>query len=201
MQLILPTLAAVLRLQLLLICSWQLVYALVPLRRNIIKVRTSGFLPFESDLVLPLGILRQLQAQERVSRLLPQQPALRYAKPARRKPKPKVKQQVRLERAHMRGHSDADAGIQMYNLIDDDGELLLNLRVHSDTASNIIGPDSGTPWRPSKWRPTTAAPSITSSSPRPLPLHQYLSGNSVEQAATMTQQRRMFGARQDWIYK
>ncbi|XP_064555445.1 uncharacterized protein LOC135440289 [Drosophila montana] len=202
MKLILPTLAAVLRLQLLLICGWQLVYALAPVRRNIIKVRTSGFLPFESDLVLPLGILRQLQAQERASRLLPRQSALRYARPARRKPKPKVnRQQVRLERAHMRGHSDADAGIQMYNLIDDDGELLLNLRVHSDTTSNSIDPDSDTPWRPSKWRPTTGAPTITSSSPRPLPLHQYLSGNSVEQAATMTQQRRMFGARQDWIYK
>ncbi|XP_017870095.1 PREDICTED: uncharacterized protein LOC108618546 [Drosophila arizonae] len=216
MNLILPPLAAALRLQLLflllvllLICRWELVLPmpLPPVRRNIIKVRASGFLPFESDLVLPLGILRQLQAQERISRVLP--PA-RYAKPVRRKTKPKVKQQVRLERAHMRGGADADAGIQLYNLIDDDGELLLSLRVHSDTKSNShshgksnnnnLDGDMSAPWRPSRWRPTTSLPLITSSSPRPLPLHQYLSsGNSVEQAP-MTQQRRMFGARPDWIY-
>lgn len=209
MNLILPSLAAALRLQLLfslLVCHWELVLPipLPPVRRNIIKVRASGFLPFESDLVLPLGILRQLQAQERISRVLP--PA-RYAKPARRKTKPKVKQQVRLERAHLRGGADADAGIQLYNLIDDDGELLLNLRVHSDSNSNSnshshsnLDGDMSAPWRPSRWRPTTSVPLITSSSPRPLPLHQYLSsGNSVEQAP-MTQQRRMFGARPNWIY-
>ncbi|XP_023170067.2 uncharacterized protein LOC111598858 [Drosophila hydei] len=211
MNLILPTLAAVLHLHLLLLvlicsCEFVLPQPLPPVRRNIIKVRATGFLPFESDLVLPLGILRQLQAQERASRVLP--PA-RYAKPARRKTKPKVKQQLRLERAHMRGSADKDAGIQQYNLIDDDGELLLNLRVHSDNESHNNGNshshsnldvDKGAPWRPSRWRPTTSAPLITSSSPRPLPLHQYLSSaNSVEQA-TMTQQRRMFGARPDWIY-
>ncbi|KAM8720134.1 hypothetical protein ACLKA7_006221 [Drosophila subpalustris] len=215
-----------LRLQLLLIfvCSCNII--VLPgsmgqpalLRRNIIKVRASGFLPFESDLLLPLGILRQLQAQDRASRLLPQQQQQqqqrRRPRP-RAKPKPKVKQQVRLERAQ------ADAGVQMYNLIDDDGELLLNLRVHSETSSTNNNhldalPQASqweearaTPWRPSNWRPTKrpVQGGVTSSSPRPLPLHQYLSSNSLEQSASqsestpqsaLTQQRRMFGARQDW---
>ncbi|XP_034489838.1 uncharacterized protein LOC117793588 [Drosophila innubila] len=216
----LPPRESVLWLQLLLICSCHIVLphrgamgqpAL--LRRNIIKVRASGFLPFESDLLLPLGILRQLQAQDRASRLLP--PSTRR----RPKPKPKMKQQVRLERAQ------ADAGIQMYNLIDDDGELLLNLRVHSETSNSNSKNNNNnnhldalpqasqleelaTPWRPSKWRPTKRpSPAVTSSSPRPLPLHQYLSSNSFEQQqqqltspspSALTQQRRMFGARQDW---
>ncbi|KAH8290016.1 hypothetical protein KR044_000043, partial [Drosophila immigrans] len=173
------------------------------LRRNIIKVHASGFLPFESDLLLPLGILRQLQAQDRVSRLLPSpsQQQLLYSKPPptyrkpkpKPKPKPKVKpkQQVRLERAKANA-----AGVQMYNLIDDDGELLLNLRVHSETTTghnpnhyvdqHLDALPQGsrleelaTPWRPSKWRPTARPPPpLTSSSPRPLPLHQYLSSNS-----------------------
>ncbi|KAL7744997.1 hypothetical protein ACLKA6_007260 [Drosophila palustris] len=216
-----------LRLQLLLIfvCSCNII--VLPgsmgqpalLRRNIIKVRASGFLPFESDLLLPLGILRQLQAQDRASRLLPQQQQQRRRLRPKAKPKPKVKQQVRLERAQ------ADAGIQMFNLIDDDGELLLNLRVHSETSNtNNKHLDAlpqasqweevqATPWRPSNWRPTKRPiqGGVTSSSPRPLPLHQYLSSNSLEQSASqsqsqstsqsqsaLTQQRRMFGARQDW---
>ncbi|KAH8386768.1 hypothetical protein KR093_002446, partial [Drosophila rubida] len=167
------------------------------LRRNIIKVHASGFLPFESDLLLPLGILRQLQAEDRASRLLPPQQQLLYSKPRKLKPKPKpkpkAKQQVRLERA--KTHSAP--GVQMYNLIDDDGELLLNLRVHSETPTSTttnnnyldqhldaVPQDSqvetlATPWRPSKWRPTARPPpAMTSSSPRPLPLHQYLSSNS-----------------------
>ncbi|KAH8400119.1 hypothetical protein KR215_007645, partial [Drosophila sulfurigaster] len=170
------------------------------LRRNIIKVRASGFLPFESDLLLPLGILRQLQAQDRASRLLPspQQQLYRKSKPRQKPPKTKVKQQVRLERAKTNaGGAGAGAGVQMYNLIDDDGELLLNLRVHNEM-SHIdqhldAAPQSSnhrfeeaeaeaelaTPWRPSKWRPTARPPlTLTSSSPRPLPLHQYLSSNS-----------------------
>lgn len=181
-----------------------------PLRRNIIKVRASGFLPFESDLLLPLGILRQLQAQDRASRLLPPQPRRRI------KPKPKPKQQVRLEQAH------AQDGVQQYNLIDDDGELLLNLRVHTENGAststtssassklnslNTLEEEQETPWRPSRWRPTSRPPLLmTSSSPRPLPLHQYLTSNSLEQQqqhsqTPSTQQRRMFGHRSDWNYK
>ncbi|XP_060664100.1 uncharacterized protein LOC132796807 [Drosophila nasuta] len=168
------------------------------LRRNIIKVRASGFLPFESDLLLPLGILRQLQAQDRASRLLPspQQQLYRKSKPKQKPSKPKVKQQVRLERAKANA-GGAGAGVQMYNLIDDDGELLLNLRVHNEMShidqhldaapqsSNhrLQEAELATPWRPSKWRPTARPPlTLTSSSPRPLPLHQYLSSNSLEQS-------------------
>ncbi|KAH8396195.1 hypothetical protein KR222_004721, partial [Zaprionus bogoriensis] len=162
-----------------------------PLQRNIIKVRASGFLPFESDLLLPLGILRQLQAQERASRLLPELHTKLHTKLPRRrtKVKPKPKQQVRLERAR------GEAGMQLYNLIDDDGELLLNLRVHTDgegsnnnaysksnsydNNNSLLEGETAAPWRPSKWRPTSSPPlMVSSSSPRPLPLHQYLSSNS-----------------------
>lgn len=197
----------VMQLQLLLLLSLSLSLALPrPPSRNIIKVRASGFLPFESDLLLPLGILRQLQAQDRASRLLPPHPPRRRVKP---KPKPKPKQQVRLERAHSQN------GMQLYNLIDDDGELLLNLRVHTENGNGGSKQNSlntleeeqqETPWRPSKWRPTSAPPLLlqTSSSPRPLPLHQYLESNSLEQHQSQspsTQQRRMFGLRADWNYK
>lgn len=202
------------QLQLLLLLSLSLSLSLAlprPPSRNIIKVRASGFLPFESDLLLPLGILRQLQAQDRASRLLPPHPPRRRVKA---KPKPKPKQQVRLERAH------AQNGMQLYNLIDDDGELLLNLRVHTENGNgngnggskqnslNTLEEEQQqeTPWRPSKWRPTSAPPLLlqTSSSPRPLPLHQYLESNSLEQHQSQTpstQQRRMFGLRADWNYK
>ncbi|KAI8033598.1 uncharacterized protein LOC128265383 [Drosophila gunungcola] len=161
-------------------------YGHQPVLRNIIKVRASGFMPFESDLLLPLNILRQLQ--DRSSRFIGQRP-----KPVAR---PKVKQQVRLERAHpLRGAK----GVQLYNLIDDDGELLLNLKVHQDPKGMAppgiyqgIAPeakyqskyqDYDTPWIPSKWRPTSEFPlGVTSSSPRPLPLHQYVGqSNRIEQ--------------------
>lgn len=205
----------VMQLQLLLLLSHSLCLSLAvprPPSRNIIKVRASGFLPFESDLLLPFGILQQLQAQDRASRLLPPHPPRR-----RVKAKPKPKQQIRLERAH------AQNGMQLYNLIDDDGELLLNLRVHTENGNGSGGgkqnslntleeEQQGTPWRPSKWRPTSAPPQLlglpTSSSPRPLPLHQYLDSNSLEQhhsqspsQSASTQQRRMFGLRADWNYK
>ncbi|XP_017065205.1 uncharacterized protein LOC108103953 [Drosophila eugracilis] len=173
-----------------------------PLLRNIIKVRASGFMPFESDLLLPLNILRQLQSQDRSSRYIGQRP-----KPIVR---PKVKQQIRLERAHPLREAK---GVQLYNLIDDDGELLLNLKVHNEpkgypsrnyqeslpeekvNQSKYQGYDS--PWMPSKWRPTSEFPlGVTSSSPRPLPLHQYLGqSNRIEQS---TGKRR----RQDiWPHK
>ncbi|KAH8347610.1 hypothetical protein KR067_002769 [Drosophila pandora] len=151
-----------------------------PLLRNIIKVRASGFMPFESDLLLPLGILRQLQSQDRSSRFMAQRP-----KPTFR-PKP-IRQQVRLERAHPLREAK---GVQLYNLIDDDGELLLNLKVHQEPPK-ILPPedkipyhskyhqDYDSPWLPSKWRPTSEYPlAVTSSSPRPLPLHQYLSNSN-----------------------
>ncbi|ALC49241.1 CG15927 [Drosophila busckii] len=157
------------------LCCLQQASLLPPLRRNIIKVRASGFLPFESDLLLPLGILRQLQAQDRASRLMTP-----YDRSQRPKPKPKPKQQVRLERARLR---DNAAGIEMYNLIDDDGELLLNLRVHKEQQQPLLTAPQleRTAWRPSKWRPTPPSSTlVTSSSPRPLPLHQYLSSNSLE---------------------
>lgn len=201
----------VMQLQLLLLLSHSLCLSLAvprPPSRNIIKVRASGFLPFESDLLLPFGILKQLQAQDRASRLLPPHPPRR-----RVKAKPKPKQQIRLERAH------AQNGMQLYNLIDDDGELLLNLRVHTENGSGSGGSKQNslntleeeqqeTPWRPSKWRPTSAPAQLLpiSSSPRPLPLHQYLDSNSLEQhhsqsQSPSTQQRRMFGLRADWNYK
>ncbi|EDV95461.1 uncharacterized protein LOC6569319 [Drosophila grimshawi] len=176
-------LATLLLLLLLICCSLN---CAVSLRHNLIKVRATGFLPFESDLVLPLGILRQLEAQERSSRVFPA-----HARPLRwrTKTQPRLKGtkgQVRLERAH--SNSNADPSMQMYNLIDDDGELLLNMRVHHHNQNNL---DRSASWRPSKWRPTTSSPlAIASSSPRPLPLHQYLNEN-----------RRIFGGRQDWIYK
>lgn len=202
------------QLQLLLLLSHSLCLSLAvprPPSRNIIKVRASGFLPFESDLLLPFGILQQLQAQDRASRLLSPHPPRRRVKA---KPKPKPKQQIRLERAH------AQNGMQLYNLIDDDGELLLNLRVHTENGNGSGGSKQNslntleeqqqqeTPWRPSKWRPTSAPTQLlpTSSSPRPLPLHQYLDSNSLEQhhsqsQSPSTQQRRMFGHRADWNYK
>lgn len=172
------------------------------LRRNIIKVRASGFMPFESDLLLPLGILRQLQSQDRASR---------FHRPEVRPPvKPRVKQQIRLERAHPLREAK---GVQLYNLIDDDGELLLNLKVHQEQKG--IGSGTGSyqetaplglstkeklyqskfqeydsPWLPSKWRPTSELPlGVTSSSPRPLPLHQYL-GQSNQIAERKTAKRR-----------
>ncbi|XP_001355365.3 uncharacterized protein [Drosophila pseudoobscura] len=189
-----------------------------PLLRNIIKVRASGFMPFESDFLLPLGILRQLQATDRASRFIGHRPK---SKP---QPKPKKPQQVRLERAHPRGGKTQHPGTQMYNLIDDDGELLLNLRVHNEQQQvnptdrgNLPGSHQAiipgqhqleepspydSPWLPSKWRPTTASSlplGVTSSSPRPLPLHQYLrgsgsSGNRLEQD---TAKRRRY----DWPHK
>ncbi|XP_022216303.1 uncharacterized protein LOC111070220 [Drosophila obscura] len=187
-----------------------------PLMRNIIKVRASGFMPFESDLLLPLGILRQLQATDRASRFIGHHPK---SKP---QPKPKKPQQVRLELAHPRGGKNQHPGTQIYNLIDDDGELLLNMRVHNyqqqvSAQSNLPGShqsiipgnfpleDSSpfdTPWLPSNWRPTTSSSlqlGVTSSSPRPLPLHQYLrgsasSGNRLEQD---TAKRRRY----DWHHK
>lgn len=201
----------VMQLLLLLLLSHSLCLSLAvprPPSRNIIKVRASGFLPFESDLLLPFGILQQLQAQDRASRLLSPHPPRR-----RVKAKPKPKQQIRLERAH------AQNGMQLYNLIDDDGELLLNLRVHTENGNGSGGSKQNslntleeeqqeTPWRPSKWRPTSAPTQLlpTSSSPRPLPLHQYLDSNSLEQhhsqsQSPSTQQRRMFGLRADWNYK
>ncbi|KAH8420079.1 hypothetical protein KR009_005644 [Drosophila setifemur] len=181
-------------------------YGYQPLLRNIIKVRASGFMPFESDLLLPLGILQRLQSQDRSSRFIGQKP-----KP---KPKPRIKQQVRLERGHPLREAK---GVQLYNLIDDDGELLLNLKVHHDPkGSPSQGISSGyseevpipvpkyqgkfqdydSPWLPSKWRPTSELPlGVTSSSPRPLPLHQYLNQNRIEQ---QTGKRR----RQDfWPHK
>lgn len=204
----------VMQLLLLLLLSHSLCLSLAvprPPSRNIIKVRASGFLPFESDLLLPFGILQQLQAQDRASRLLSPHPPRRRVKA---KPKPKPKQQIRLERAH------AQNGMQLYNLIDDDGELLLNLRVHTENGNGSGGSKQNslntleeeqqqeTPWRPSKWRPTSAPTQLlpTSSSPRPLPLHQYLDSNSLEQhhsqsQSPSTQQRRMFGHRADWNYK
>ncbi|XP_030381641.1 uncharacterized protein LOC115629333 [Scaptodrosophila lebanonensis] len=187
-------------------------------RRNIIKVRASGFLPFESDLLLPLGILRQLQAQDRASRLLPRQPAPTFNK--------KPKHQLRLERAQLRGHDAASSGVKLYNLIDDDGELLLNLRVHNDVqpqknfdampeasgayqryTNTLDADDNDTPWLPSNWRPTTtAAPrALTSSSPRPLPLRQYIiNSNSIEQQTQKQPQRRHMlraSASHDWAFK
>lgn len=153
-------------------------YGHQPVLRNIIKVRASGFMPFESDLLLPLNILRQLQSHDRSSRYIGQRP-----KPIVR---PKVKQQIRLERANPLREAK---GVQLYNLIDDDGELLLNLKVHNEqkgTApanyqeekyqSRYQSYDS--PWMPSKWRPTSEFLGVTSSSPRPLPLHQYLGQNN-----------------------
>ncbi|XP_017005363.2 uncharacterized protein [Drosophila takahashii] len=164
-------------------------YGHQPLLRNIIKVRASGFMPFESDLLLPLNILRQLQSQDRSSRYMGQRP-----KPWMR---PKVKQQIRLERAHPLREAK---GVQLYNLIDDDGELLLNLKVHHDQKGSLPTKyqeeegkyqvpqkfqDYDSPWLPSKWRPTSEFPlGVTSSSPRPLPLHQYLGQNNrIEQNA------------------
>ncbi|EDW78544.2 uncharacterized protein Dwil_GK16494 [Drosophila willistoni] len=196
----------------------------LPMRRNIIKVRASGFLPFESDLLLPLGILRQLQhAQDRASRsrhVLPHQHRTT-------KLKKKPKQQVRLER------TKSLPGMQMYNLIDDDGELLLNLRVHNDGVKGAHGADKDphtdtdvvpaaasfrnsiindndngneSPWLPSKWRPTTERSAMamgvalgmgfTSSSPKPLPLHQYLTSNHLGEA-----ERRSFKPQKVWPYK
>ncbi|XP_068159538.1 uncharacterized protein [Drosophila tropicalis] len=188
----------------------------LPMRRNIIKVRASGFLPFESDLLLPLGILRQLQhAQDRASRsrhVLPHQHRTT-------KVKKKPKQQVRLER------TKSSPGMQMYNLIDDDGELLLNLRVHNDGVKGAHGADKDphadtdvvpaaasfrnsiidgnsneSPWLPSKWRPTTERSimglGVTSSSPKPLPLHQYLTSNHLADA-----ERRSFRPQKVWPYK
>ncbi|XP_043659465.1 uncharacterized protein LOC122624091 [Drosophila teissieri] len=157
-------------------------YGHQPLLRNIIKVRASGFMPFESDLLLPLNILRQLQSHDRSSRYIGQRP-----KPVVR-PKVKQQQQIRLERAHPLREAK---GVQLYNLIDDDGELLLNLKVHNDQKGMEPARDYqeekyqsryqsyDSPWMPSKWRPTSEFPlGVTSSSPRPLPLHQYLGQNS-----------------------
>ncbi|XP_034672019.1 uncharacterized protein LOC117903744 [Drosophila subobscura] len=187
-----------------------------PLLRNVIKVRASGFMPFESDLLLPLGILRQLQGMDRGSRFIGHRPK------GKSQPKPKKPQQVRLERVHPMGSKHQHPGTHMYNLIDDDGELLLNLRVHNEQQQlsdqgNLPGTHKAiipgnppledpspydSPWLPSKWRPMTArrAPlGVTSSSPRPLPLYQYLrgsgsSGNRLEQD---TAKRR----RHDWPHK
>ncbi|KAH8236027.1 hypothetical protein KR038_005391 [Drosophila bunnanda] len=163
------------------------------LRRNIIKVRASGFMPFESDLLLPLGILRQLQSQDRSSR---------HQRPAPTITKPRVKPQIRLERAHPQREAK---GVQLYNLIDDDGELLLNLKVHQDQKgtgqyqdaltrersryqSQLL--DHDTPWLPSKWRPTSEFPlGVTSSSPRPLPLHQYLGQNQLAERNAVKRRR------------
>ncbi|XP_016923939.2 uncharacterized protein [Drosophila suzukii] len=170
-------------------------YGHQPLLRNIIKVRASGFLPYESDLLLPLNILRQLQ--DRSSRYIGQR-----AKPLIR---PKVKQQIRLERAHPLREAK---GVQLYNLIDDDGELLLNLKVHNDQKGNPTGnyqgsspeekyqskfKDYDSPWLPSKWRPTSEFPlGVTSSSPRPLPLHQYLGQNNRFDQNTAKKRRQDF---------
>ncbi|XP_016973008.1 uncharacterized protein LOC108040196 [Drosophila rhopaloa] len=170
-------------------------YGHQPVLRNIIKVRASGFMPFESDLLLPLNILRQLQSQDRSSRFIGQRP-----KPVIR---PKVKQQIRLERAHPLREAK---GVQLYNLIDDDGELLLNLKVHQDQKGYAPGGYQGnapeekyqskyqeydSPWMPSKWRPTSEFPlGVTSSSPRPLPLHQYLGqSNRIEQNTAKTRRQ------------
>ncbi|XP_017045861.1 uncharacterized protein LOC108091257 [Drosophila ficusphila] len=173
-------------------------YGHQPLLRNIIKVRASGFMPFESDLLLPLNILRQLQSQDRSSRFIGQRP-----KPLIR---PKVKQQIRLERAHPLREAK---GVQLYNLIDDDGELLLNLKVHQDSKVNPpISYKSSvpeekyqskyheydSPWMPSKWRPTSELPlGIASSSPRPLPLHQYLGqSNRIDQNTAKRRRQDMW---------
>ncbi|KAH8368426.1 hypothetical protein KR084_011388 [Drosophila pseudotakahashii] len=165
-----------------------------PVLRNIIKVRASGFMPFESDLLLPLNILRQLQSQDRSSRYIGQRP-----KPLIR---PKVKQQIRLERAHPLREAK---GVQLYNLIDDDGELLLNLKVHNDQKGSLPAKyqeegkyqlpqkfqDYDSPWLPSKWRPTSEFPlGVTSSSPRPLPLHQYLGQNNRIEQKTSKRRRQ-----------
>ncbi|KAH8357945.1 hypothetical protein KR200_004353 [Drosophila serrata] len=165
------------------------------LRRNIIKVRASGFMPFESDLLLPLGILRQLQSQDRSSR---------YQRPAAPILKPRVKPQIRLERAHPLREAK---GVQLYNLIDDDGELLLNLKVHQDQKGSGNYQDAvtkekskfqsqfkdyDTPWLPSKWRPTSEFPlGVTSSSPRPLPLHQYLGQSNRIVERNVVKRRRV----------
>ncbi|EDV47300.1 uncharacterized protein LOC6551360 [Drosophila erecta] len=170
-------------------------YGPQPLVRNIIKVRASGFMPFESDLLLPLNILRQLQTHDRASRYIGQRP-----KPIVR---PKVKQQIRLERVPPLREAK---GVQLYNLIDDDGELLLNLKVHNDQKplapanyqeekyqSRYQSYDS--PWMPSKWRPTSEFPlGVTSSSPRPLPLHQYLgqSNNRIDQKTAKSRRQDMW---------
>ncbi|EDW26129.1 GL25255 [Drosophila persimilis] len=153
-------------------------------------------MPFESDFLLPLGILRQLRATDRASGFVGHRPK---SKP---QPKPKKPQQVRLERAHPRGGKTQHPGTQMYNLIDDDGELLLNLRVHNEQQQLEELSLYDSPWLPSKWRPTTASSlllGVTSSSPRLLPLHQYLrgsgsSGNRLEQD---TAKRRRY----DWPHK
>ncbi|KAH8315104.1 hypothetical protein KR059_008585 [Drosophila kikkawai] len=168
--------------------------------RNIIRVRASGFMPYESDLLLPLGILRQLQSQDRSSRYQRPAPIL----------KPRVKPQIRLERAHPLREAK---GVQLYNLIDDDGELLLNLKVHQDQKGTGSGsgsgsyqeavtkekskyqskfPDYDSPWLPSKWRPTSEFPlGVTSSSPRPLPLHQYLGQSNQIAERNAVKRRRM----------
>ncbi|KAH8289521.1 hypothetical protein KR054_006667 [Drosophila jambulina] len=160
------------------------------LRRNIIKVRASGFMPFESDLLLPLGILRQLQqSQDRSSRH--QRPPA-----APMMMRPRVKPQVRLERAHPLREAK---GVQLYNLIDDDGELLLNLKVHQQDQkvypekSRKYSDHDDSPWLPSKWRPTSELPlGVTSSSPRPLPLHQYLGqSNQIAERNAKAKRRRV----------
>ncbi|KAH8292721.1 hypothetical protein KR018_006325 [Drosophila ironensis] len=168
-------------------------YGHQPLLRNIIKVRASGFMPFESDLLLPLGILRQMQSQDRTSRFVAKRPP----RPASR---PKIRQQLRLERAHPLREAK---GVQLYNLIDDDGELLLNLKVHQEMPKVMHAPappphsesmsgygkDFDSPWLPSKWRPTSEHPvRVTSSSPRPLPLHQYLSTHIDQKTAKRRRQ-------------